>query len=117
MRRLTNVTVRQYHRDFYRASNLCVIVVGAVTADELLRALAPVELELVASSSSSSSLSKVDDHRRPWQRPVAPFAPVGGCERHEIEFAEDDEASGLMMWAVRVVVNFVVVIIVRSFEL
>lgn len=101
LRSLTNATVRQYHGDFYRPENLCIVVVGPVAAAELLAALAPVERELIASRTAPTTPTPPTPPR-PWQRAVPPFAPTTDDRvvRHAIEFAEDDEASGLMLWAV-----------------
>lgn len=35
--------VRQYHRDFYRPDNLCMIITGKVNPADVFKALQPVE--------------------------------------------------------------------------
>ena len=47
LRELTVEKVRQYHRDFYRPQNLCVIVTGNVETQRILDALEPVEQRIL----------------------------------------------------------------------
>ena len=46
LRVLTVQETRQYHRDYYRPDNLCVIVTGAVAPEAVFAALAPTEAKL-----------------------------------------------------------------------
>jgi predicted Zn-dependent peptidase len=39
LRELTAETVRQYHRDFYKPENLCLVVTGVVDTEELMAAI------------------------------------------------------------------------------
>eukprot|EP00163_Fabomonas_tropica_P020279 TRINITY_DN3572_c1_g1_i4.p1 TRINITY_DN3572_c1_g1~~TRINITY_DN3572_c1_g1_i4.p1 ORF type:complete len:145 (-),score=29.23 TRINITY_DN3572_c1_g1_i4:103-537(-) len=41
-------TVRQYHRDFYRPDNLCLIVTGQVSMDEVIEAVRPMEERILS---------------------------------------------------------------------
>ena len=40
--------MRSYHRSFYRHDNLCLIVTGRVSAEQLFEALAPVETNILS---------------------------------------------------------------------
>jgi Zn-dependent M16 (insulinase) family peptidase len=94
LRALTNAEVRAYHREFYTPHNLNVVVVGAVTLDDVLRALAPMRAKLAQRS------AEVGAPARPWQAPVPPFvpaAPADNCSLIKIEFpddADEDDAVG-----------------------
>jgi predicted Zn-dependent peptidase len=35
--------VCNYHRDFYRPENLCLIITGSVTPEEVIKTLQPIE--------------------------------------------------------------------------
>ena len=63
IRALDNATVQNYHRDFYRPNNLCIIVTGSVTPLQLAEALQP----MVAKITSKEGLEAILQHGRPWQ--------------------------------------------------
>jgi Zn-dependent M16 (insulinase) family peptidase len=75
LRTLTNASIKQYHSDYYRSDNLCLIVTGQVDAAALLAALEPLEAKLLErraavlnSSSSDSSIQLQQPMQRPWWR-------------------------------------------------
>ena len=44
----SNTKVRQYHKDFYRPDNLCLIITGQVKPEEVFKALEPFEEKIIA---------------------------------------------------------------------
>ena len=44
----SNTKVKQYHNDFYRPDNLCLIITGQVTPEEVFKALEPFEERIIA---------------------------------------------------------------------
>ena len=44
----SNTKVRQYHQDFYRPDNLCLIITGQVKPEEVFKALEPFEEKIIA---------------------------------------------------------------------
>lgn len=48
----TNEKVKAYHSAFYRPENLCIIVTGNVKPAEVLKAIEPIELKVIAKVSN-----------------------------------------------------------------
>jgi Zn-dependent M16 (insulinase) family peptidase len=75
LRALTNASITQYHSDYYRPDNLCLIVTGQVEPAALLAALEPLEARLLerraaAQNSTDSSLQQQQQQKQqPMQRP------------------------------------------------
>lgn len=67
----TNEKVRNYHKSFYRAENLVLVITGRIQAAEVFDALQPVEETIVAKCKLSSNFSMFS---RPWQNPVPPLS-------------------------------------------
>eukprot|EP00002_Diphylleia_rotans_P030294 TRINITY_DN6211_c0_g2_i2.p1 TRINITY_DN6211_c0_g2~~TRINITY_DN6211_c0_g2_i2.p1 ORF type:complete len:914 (-),score=188.85 TRINITY_DN6211_c0_g2_i2:270-3011(-) len=84
LRSLTAETVRQYHRDFYRSENLCLLVVGEVDTEALLQTLQSFDQKIV-------SKGPLPQHKRPWSHAVPPL-PTSYSET--VEFPTDDESIG-----------------------
>ncbi|XP_072172090.1 uncharacterized protein C05D11.1-like [Diadema setosum] len=87
----SNEKVRQYHRDFYRPDNLCLIITGQVKAEDVFRSLAPFEEKII-------SKGALPPHVRPWQTPVPPL-PEKVVET--MPYPSDDEANGMVYMAWR----------------
>lgn len=88
LRTLTAQTIRDYHRDYYRAENLCVIVTGKVDHGALLKALEKVDAKIVAKSASSGPAKA-----RPWVDSPA-VKPLAETVLDTIEFPDEEEATG-----------------------
>jgi Zn-dependent M16 (insulinase) family peptidase len=63
-----NEKVRNYHKAFYRAENVVLIITGRIRATDVFAALKPVEETIVAKNKKSFV-----PFNRPWQLPVPPF--------------------------------------------
>jgi len=86
LRELTNTTVRDYHKAYYRPDNFCVIVTGQVPLGELLAACAPTVETIRGSHFKSLS---------PMDRPFS--AEVTRPEKQQevrMEFPAEDESTG-----------------------
>ncbi|OWF39921.1 uncharacterized protein C05D11.1-like [Mizuhopecten yessoensis] len=83
--------VCDYHREFYRPENLCLIITGQVSADEVFQALKPVENKIISKGSRSSFI-------RPWMSEVPPLEkPVV----ISLPYAADEETHGMVNLAWR----------------
>lgn len=80
----SNTKVRQYHQDFYRSENLCVIVTGHVNVEALFAALQPIE-------DSIASKGVRVPFQRPWQSVVPPLESKAELR---VAFPSDDTDSG-----------------------
>ncbi|XP_022082849.1 uncharacterized protein C05D11.1-like [Acanthaster planci] len=87
----SNAKVRQYHKDFYRPDNLCLIITGQVTPEEVFKALEPFEEKIMAKGALSPYV-------RPWQTPVPPLTE---SVVQTMPFPSDDEANGMVYMAWR----------------
>ena len=96
LRALTNAQVRRYHGEYYRPSNLCLIITGVVDVDELL------DVCDAALERSVAQAEAKEEQERPWTRPVAPLPNDGSVVRHSVEFpAADGDDTGLVVLAWR----------------
>uniref|UniRef100_A0A7S2WKA3 Peptidase M16C associated domain-containing protein n=1 Tax=Rhizochromulina marina TaxID=1034831 RepID=A0A7S2WKA3_9STRA len=83
LRVLTADQVRQYHAEYYRADNLCLVVTGKVEDMDLLRALKDCEQRPAASGP------------RPWAAPVQDLPPPAPGAV-EVAFPSEDESTGMV---------------------
>nr|KAG5705771.1 hypothetical protein BaRGS_027430 [Batillaria attramentaria] len=82
--------VCDYHKQFYRPENLCLIITGAIKAEDVFRALQPVEEKLKKRASPPFT--------RPWQSPV-PSLP--DSQERVVPYPTDDEEYGMVTVAWR----------------
>ncbi|KAF9586373.1 hypothetical protein BGW38_006117 [Lunasporangiospora selenospora] len=86
LRSLGAEKIRQYHRDYYRPDNLCLIVSGQVDHGKLLDALAPVEERIL-------SKGPLPPMKRPWvDSPQAPL--MTETTNTTVTFPSEDEDMG-----------------------
>ena len=93
VRALKNGQVQRYHAEFYRASNLCLVVTGGVDADKLL---ATVDGALERSWPAAAA-AKAADFPRPWTTPVAALDFGGDPLKRTCDFPAADESTGLVV--------------------
>ncbi|PIK38225.1 hypothetical protein BSL78_24935 [Apostichopus japonicus] len=87
----SNDKVRDYHKSFYRPDNLCLVITGQVSAEEVFKALDPFEEKIVSKGS-------LPPHTRPWMSAVPPLeAPIDQV----VPYPSDDESNGLVYAAWR----------------
>lgn len=82
-----NDKVRAYHKEFYRAENLTIIITGQVNHEAAFKALDSVERRIL------ETRSRLPPFSRPWQTPVPPLA---GPKDLKILYPSDEEDSGLV---------------------
>ena len=87
----SNEKVREYHREFYRPENLCLIVTGHVDVESIFSTLQPVEDRIVSKGARSP-------FERPWQSSVPPLESKSEIN---VTFPSDNEESGLVVLAWR----------------
>ncbi|PVD22506.1 hypothetical protein C0Q70_18320 [Pomacea canaliculata] len=78
--------VCDYHQQFYRPENLCLIITGAVQPEEVFEALKPVEEKL-------KKKGPRPPFERPWQSPVPPLEK---SSEKVVVYPSDDEEYGLV---------------------
>lgn len=82
----TNEKVKAYHSAFYRPENLCIIVTGNVKPAEVLKAIEPIELKVIAKGPRKPFV-------RPWQKEVPPLASSVDLV---VPYPCDDDDHGLV---------------------
>ncbi|XP_071154933.1 uncharacterized protein C05D11.1-like [Mytilus edulis] len=83
--------VCDYHRDYYRPENLCLIITGHVKPENVFEALGPLEEKILQKG-------KLPEFTRPWQNKVPPLdATVEKC----LPYPADEEDSGIVLIAFR----------------
>lgn len=87
----TNEKIRAYHRAFYRPENLHIIVTGMVGAEQVFRALEPIEQKIIAKG-------KRPPFTRPWQSPVP---PLQASVDELVLYPSDSEDTGVVLVAWR----------------
>ncbi|KAH7031761.1 Metalloenzyme, LuxS/M16 peptidase-like protein [Linnemannia elongata] len=86
LRSLKAEKIRQYHRDYYRPDNLCLIISGRVEHSDLLKALGPVEERII-------SKGPLPLMKRPWvDSPQAPL--MKETTKTIVTFPSEDEDMG-----------------------
>ncbi|KAG9302935.1 hypothetical protein G9A89_022352 [Geosiphon pyriformis] len=89
IRKLNVDKIRNYHRDYYRPDNLCLVITGKVPHDKLLATLGPLD-ERIASKGPLSS------YKRPWVE-SSPVPPITKSIEQVVEFPDEDESIGQIM--------------------
>lgn len=77
--------VKNYHRDFYRADNLCLIITGNVDAEDVFKAIKPFEDKIKSKPALPSMI-------RPWMSPVPPLED--DIVEKRVLFPTEDESVG-----------------------
>ena len=90
LRALTNAQVRRYHADFYRASNLCLVVTGGVDAAALL----DVVDKALDESWKPAAAARARGLARPWSDEVPPAPRPTPTV---VAFPSADEETGLVV--------------------
>ncbi|KAA8906288.1 Metalloenzyme, LuxS/M16 peptidase-like protein [Sphaerosporella brunnea] len=91
LRVLTADRIRQFHKEMYQPKNLCVVIIGEVDHDDLLKVLDKFE---------DGIIKDVPELDFPWRRPWVDSKPVPLLKKSEVavvEFPEKDESMGEVM--------------------
>ena len=84
----TNEKIRDYHRNFYRSENFCVIIAGEVDPQAVFKSLMPIEEKIVKVKDSLPPFVK------PWQTPVP---PLDSSVEKTIQYPSDDDDNGIVV--------------------
>ncbi|ESO83908.1 hypothetical protein LOTGIDRAFT_222342 [Lottia gigantea] len=82
----SHVKVMNYHKEFYRPENLCLVITGQVTPEDVFAALQPVE-------NSIKSKGPLTEFKRPWQSSVP---SLDKTVETIVPFPSDDEDRGMV---------------------
>lgn len=84
LRQLTADEVRNYHRDYYRSDNLCLVLVGSIPQDKLMASLNEIDATLLKDVKRNLS--------RPWvdSKPAKSFT---ASVHKDIQFPDEEESS------------------------
>ncbi|KAL7287806.1 hypothetical protein TKK_0018181 [Trichogramma kaykai] len=82
----SNQKVKDYHQNYYRPENLCVIITGQVKHENVFKALWPIEEKIM-------KMGKRSQFERPWQNEIPPFTE--NVERN-VFYPCNDETNGLV---------------------
>jgi Zn-dependent M16 (insulinase) family peptidase len=87
LRDLTVQKVREYHRQYYRADNVIVVITGPVDLKRAIDALYPVEEKIV---------TRKDKNENPqaWTKPIPALTD---SQEISIQFPSDDEEGGAIV--------------------
>lgn len=80
--------VSDYHSEFYRPENLCLIITGNVNAEDVFRVVQPFEEKI-------ESKGGLPPHVRPWMNELPPLGNAE--EKKHIIFATEDETTGMVL--------------------
>jgi len=88
----TNKKVRDYHREFYRPENLCLIITGQIDPQKVFAAIDDFLQKIKLKEGSGRP------YTRPWQSPVP---PLEASKDLEVPYPTDEEDNGLIYIAWR----------------
>ncbi|GAB5591544.1 hypothetical protein Unana1_06444 [Umbelopsis nana] len=94
MKELRDISVdqiRDYHKSYYRPDNLCLIITGKVDHGKLLKALEPVEANIL-------SKDPPPPMKRPWVE-SGPVPKLAKTVEEAVLFPDEDESMGEIMLA------------------
>lgn len=87
----SHTKVCNYHQQYYRPENLCVIITGQIDPNKVFEAVNPFEEKIIGKK-------PLAPYVRPWQTPVP---PLGESVDKIIPFPTEDEESGSIMLGFR----------------
>jgi len=82
-----NEKVRDYHRQYYHSKNLCIVVTGPCSAEDIFKAIKPIEDKIVQKQ------LHLMQFERPWQSQVA---PLDASVERRIQYSSDTDDDGLV---------------------
>ncbi|XP_075992092.1 uncharacterized protein C05D11.1-like [Anticarsia gemmatalis] len=88
-----NTKVRNFHKKFYRAENLTIILAGQIEAEDVFKALQTVEDDIIAKKEAES----LEDWVKPWQ--TIPATPQYG--EYKVEWPADTIDCGQVLFGWR----------------
>ncbi|CAH2238075.1 jg18458 [Pararge aegeria aegeria] len=101
-----NTKVRDFHKKFYRPENLTIILTGQIEADDVFKALATVEDDIIAKREREVQ----EEWIKPWQ--TIPPQPNYGELRQEWP-ADTEDCGQVMTFPVHLLVKYISVTILK----
>ena len=83
--------VRQYHQDYYRPDNLCLIITGKIDVDDVIKSLLITEETILSKNSTDG------DHVRPWTSVVDELQT---SIVDDVQFPAEDEETGMTSYLI-----------------
>ncbi|KAM3962814.1 LOW QUALITY PROTEIN: uncharacterized protein C05D11.1 [Aphomia sociella] len=88
-----NTKVRDFHKKFYRAENLTIILTGQIAADDVFKALAIVEDDIIS--------KREEEPQEEWVKPWQTIPPVPKFEEFKEQWPADTEDCGQVLFGWR----------------
>jgi len=90
---MTNTeVVKQYHADYYRPKNLCLIITGTVPEEQLIKTLQNIDDEICIPSQKGKP-----ELPRPWHAKDWTCQRLSGKSEISVEFPEQTEDVGKVL--------------------
>ncbi|XP_059140205.1 uncharacterized protein C05D11.1-like [Physella acuta] len=78
--------VKRYHQEFYRPDNLCLIICGMVSAQDVFKALEPMEKKIISKGPRKA-------FNRPWEDPIPPLTE---SSKETVLYPSEDDEYGMV---------------------
>ncbi|KAI8093910.1 Metalloenzyme, LuxS/M16 peptidase-like protein, partial [Halteromyces radiatus] len=91
LRELSVEKIRSYHQSYYRPDNLCLIITGKVEESALMKALEPIEANII-------SKGPLPEMERPWFKSGI-FPDLKANVEETVLFPDEDESMGSVLLA------------------
>ncbi|XP_047041443.1 uncharacterized protein C05D11.1-like [Helicoverpa zea] len=88
-----NTKVRNFHKQFYRAENLTIILTGQIEAEDVFAALATVEDDIIA--------KKANEPQEEWVKPWTTIPPPPNYGELKVQWPADTEDCGQVIFGWR----------------
>lgn len=88
-----NIKVRDFHKKFYRAENLTIILTGQIEAEDVFAALTTVEDDIIA--------KKESDPQEEWAKPWQTIPPRPNYGELKVQWPADTEDCGQVIFGWR----------------
>ena len=85
--------IRDYHKKFYRAENLNLIISGKIDQHQIFKRLASIERKIFG------RIENQTEFKRPWGKPLQSIGNKGNHIKHE--FPSEDETKGKVYFGFR----------------
>eukprot|EP01080_Neovahlkampfia_damariscottae_P009196 gene9196-1282_t len=89
LRKLDISTVRKYHQEYYRPDNVCIVILGKISIQEVISSITPVESKIIKKNFKPKNT-------RPWSNP---FDSLDKNIENEILIPADDDEDGSVVLA------------------
>ncbi|XP_052757845.1 uncharacterized protein C05D11.1-like [Galleria mellonella] len=88
-----NTKVREFHKKFYRAENLTIILTGQIAADDVFKALTTVEDDIIN--------QRKEEPQEEWVKPWQTIPPLPKFEEYKEQWPADTEDCGQVVFGWR----------------